>query len=253
VRQVRDANLQQLLKFTFQQSTALHTAQTMGQMAPNEVHIYYGAVDPEATIDPALVEVLSDDEKLRASRFHFEKNRNEYVVTRSTLRKLLGSYLSIPPDKLRFLYTKHGKPYIFETPVEIAFNVSHTHGMAALAFTMAPAIGVDVEAVRTNFRADEIGERFFSEYERKILREYSKQERHAAFFRCWTRKEAYIKARGEGLSHPLAQFDVSLDPESDDALIATRPDSQEIKRWLLRSFPVNEGFQAALAVALDLP
>ncbi len=225
----------------------------MGQMAPNEVHIYYGAVDPEATADPALVEVLSDDEKLRASRFHFEKNRNEYVVTRSTLRKLLQSYLTVPSNKIRFLYTQHGKPYLSEHSAKIVFNVSHTHGLAVLAFTMERAIGVDVEAVRTNFRADEIGERFFSEYERKILREYSKQERHAAFFRCWTRKEAYIKARGEGLSHPLAQFDVSLDSDSEDALIATRPDSQETKRWLLRSFPVNEGFQAAVAVELDLP
>jgi 4'-phosphopantetheinyl transferase len=248
---MQHANLQQPLKFTFQECPALDQAKAVGPMVRGDVHIYHGALDPKANTDAGLEVILSADEKLRASRFHFEKNRNEYVVTRYTLRKLLGGYLNLPPDQLQFLYTQHGKPYISGSP--IAFNVSHTHGMAALAFAMQTSVGIDVEAVRTNFRADEIAERFFSDHERQSLRKYFKEERHAAFFRCWTRKEAYIKARGEGLSHPLAQFDVSLERESESALIATRPDLLESERWILRPFPVPDGFQAAVAAALDLP
>jgi len=123
--------------------------------------------------------------------------------------------------------------------------------MVVCAFARDRGVGVDVEKVRRDFNVEEIAERFFSVAERDALRGIPVHEKHEAFFRCWTRKEAYIKARGEGLSHPLHQFDVSLTPKDAAALLATRPDCIEAARWLLRDLPVTSGYLAALAVEAE--
>jgi len=216
--------------------------------------VYYGVLDPNSPDIPKLRQLLSDDEIDRANRFHFDKNRNEYIFARGSLRVLLSTYLQIPAKDLRFSYTEHNKPYL-ANPMSavISFNVSHTNGLVAFAFSRDRKIGVDVEAIRENLEVSELAERFFSEAERQVLREAPATSRYALFFRCWTRKEAYIKARGEGLSHPLAQFDVSLDEDTANALSATRPDPLEVKRWVLRPFAVPIGFAAAVAVEIDGP
>src|SRR5208283_3082224 len=128
------------------------------------------------------------------------------------------------------------------------FNVSHTAGLALLAFARGRKIGIDVERIRRDFGTAEIAERFFSKAERAALRELPQEQRHEAFFRCWTRKEAFIKALGEGLSHPLDQFDVSLDPHAPAALLATRPDAHEVDRWKLLDIRLLGDFVAALAL-----
>jgi 4'-phosphopantetheinyl transferase len=241
------------LKFRFQECGGFSAGASLGPIAPDVVHIYFGRLKSESDEVSTLDALLSADERQRASRFHFEKNRNEFILTRGGLRTMLGSYLGKPPHEIRFAYTNHGKPYLADpAQPQLSFNVSHTDGLAAFAFGWNHAIGVDVEAVRTNFNAEEIAGRFFSTAEKRALGEFPPEERHAAFFRCWTRKEAYIKARGEGLSHPLAQFDVSLAAEPERTLLATRPDPVEAERWLLRPFTAPRGFEAALAVALDL-
>ncbi|MFZ0733006.1 MAG: 4'-phosphopantetheinyl transferase superfamily protein [Candidatus Sulfotelmatobacter sp.] len=191
--------------------------------------------------------LLSNEEREKASRYRVERPRTDYILTRGTLRSLLSKYLRITPQDISFRYTQYGKPFL-ANECDLAFNVSHCEGLALLAFTRKRDIGVDVEKFRPQTDAWKLAERFFSLREREALRPLSGDELHTAFFRCWTRKEAYIKAKGEGLSLPLHQFDVSIEPDPEDALIATRPDPAEASRWMLRNLQTNPGYAAALAI-----
>jgi 4'-phosphopantetheinyl transferase len=239
------------LKFLFQPWNEISGVVIRGPLETGFVHVYSGVLNPQSPHLDVLQQLLSEDERQRAARFHFEKNRNEYILSRASLRQFLGTYLAIPPQEVRFAYTPHGKPFLADPSQQIAFNISHTDGQAAFAFARAHAVGVDVEAFRARIKPDEIAERFFSPSERQALREFAPAERHAAFYRCWTRKEAYIKARGEGLSHPLAQFDVALAADPQRVLLATRPDAHEADRWHLQAFPVPEGYAGAVAVSME--
>jgi 4'-phosphopantetheinyl transferase len=191
--------------------------------------------------------LLSDEEREKASRYRVERPRTDYIFTRGTLRSQLSKYLRIPPHEISFRYTKYGKPFLANDS-DLAFNVSHSEGLALLAFTRKRDIGVDVEKLRPQTDALKLAERFFSVREREALRPLSGDELHTAFFRCWTRKEAYIKAKGEGLSLPLHQFDVSIDPDPAEALIATRPDATEATRWTVRNLQTSAGYAGALAI-----
>ena len=196
-----------------------------------------------------LRKLLSMDEIARADKFRFESGRNEFTITRGVLRTLLGVALTVPPQELSFSYSSHGKPLLageFEGTIEL--NVSHSDGMAVVSFARNHRLGVDVEKVRLDFEHRRIAERFFSENERKQLRGFAASEIPYAFFRCWTRKEAFIKAIGEGLSHPLSQFDVDLHSGQVARLLNTRPDPAEASRWTLFDIPVPAGYVAALAM-----
>ncbi len=239
------------MKFLFQPWDAGSGEVILSPLDPLTVHVYSGPLNAQSPQVDTLQKILSDDERQRAARFHFEKNRNEYILTRGSLRRFLSAYFKISPEEIRFAYTSHSKPFLAGASQQISFNISHTDGLAAFAFTVEHAIGIDVEAVRANIKTEDIAERFFSVAERQALRDYAPAERDAAFYRCWTRKEAYIKARGEGLSHPLAQFDVALEPNPERVLLATRPDPTECGRWLLRPFTVPQGYAAAVAVSID--
>jgi 4'-phosphopantetheinyl transferase len=219
-------------------------------LGTQEVHVWHTSQEV-ADLDLAgLRELLSPDEAERAARFRFDKHRAQFTLTRVSLRLLLGSYLQLPPREISLQYADHGKPSLAECPnhQQLDFNLSHTEGMAVFAFTRRRRIGVDIENLRSDFRVDEIAERFFSPAERAGLSNIPLSQRHEIFFRIWTQKEAYIKALGEGLSHPLHQFDVSL---GDAALMATRPDPSEAQRWHLQSLNIAPGFAAAVAVEID--
>lgn len=206
-----------------------------------------GAVGPE---EPRWQQVLSEDERARAARFHFSRDRQGYVSSRALLRIILAAYLGAEPKKLSFRYSDKEKPALAGAHAarEIEFNISHSGTVALLAFTRGREVGVDVELIRHDFDVEGIAHRFFSEHERKELMAFALEERHAAFFRCWTRKEAYVKATGAGLSLPLTHFDVSLGAGNIDALIATRPDAAEVERWCMREVPGGDGYAAALCV-----
>jgi 4'-phosphopantetheinyl transferase len=215
----------------------------------DEIHIWHQELSGELSAIDTFARLLSAEEIQRASRFRFANDRNQYIVARGTLRVLLGSYRNVPPQDLRFAYSEYGRPYLIgdSPPQALEFNVSHSGGIALLAFAQERKIGIDVEKVRRNFATGEIAERFFSTAERAALRELPQEQRHEAFFRCWTRKEAFIKALGEGLSHPLDQFDVSLAPGAPAALLATRPDPKEVGRWTLWNIQTPGDYAAALA------
>jgi 4'-phosphopantetheinyl transferase len=197
-----------------------------------------------------IAEVLSTDELERAHRFAFEPDRRRFIVCRGVLRTILSRYLRVAPGSLRFQYSPHGKPALSSVSGAhpLRFNVSHAGETAVYGVTLRREIGVDIECVRAGFATDEIAERFFSRSEISSLRTLSPTDRPQAFFRCWTRKEAYIKARGEGLSLPLSRFDVSLLPDAPPALLSTPDDPPEASRWALRDLPAGPGYAAAIAV-----
>jgi 4'-phosphopantetheinyl transferase len=217
-------------------------------LQPDTVNVWTRTLRVSSAIERACYEVLTSEERERAARYRIERPRNDFILTRGTLRSLLARYSGITPQELSFRYTAHGKP-LLDGPSDLRFNVSHTDGLALIAFVRAREIGVDVEKINAAPDVRKLAERFFSIQERHSLEPLSGDELQSAFFRCWTRKEAYVKARGEGLSLPLHQFDVSVAPNESRALLATRPDPSEASRWTLQDLPVSHGYVAALAVA----
>ena len=212
------------------------------------VHLWQRRLTVPAAEVSACYGLLSREEQQRALRFRPERSRNDFVLTRGTLRILLAQYLDISSQEIRFRYQEHGKP-ILEGESDLRFNVSHTDGLALMAFVRQRALGVDVEKLGREIEAEQLAERFFSEPERQALRHLKGRELQVAFFRCWTRKEAYIKAKGNGLSMPLHQFDVSIEAADRDALLATRPDPVEAGRWKICDVPIGPGYAAAVAIA----
>jgi 4'-phosphopantetheinyl transferase len=220
-----------------------------------EVHVWRGDLNLDGALLRQLREVLSTDERLRADRFHFQKDRDHFVAARGGLRDILARYTDVAPRSLRFSYSPYGKPLLSgETGGgPLRFNVSHSNGVALYAVTAERRVGVDIECVREEFAGLEVAERFFSRREVSALRALAPCERAHAFFDCWTRKESYIKARGEGLSHPLHLFTVSLTPGQPAALLCTEDEPQEAARWSLVELSPGPGFRAALAVEGETP
>lgn len=171
------------------------------------------------------------------------------MASRGTLRFLLGKYLNLFPTIIKFQYSSYGKPSVVEQDQKrlVQFNLSHSGSFSLFGFTLGRSIGIDVELIRPNVVEEEIAERFFSPMETRTLRSLPAERQAEAFFRCWTRKEAFIKARGDGLSLPLDQFDVSLGPDEPSALLHTAFDPQEASRWSLYHLDVQQGYAAAVA------
>ncbi len=214
----------------------------------NEVQLWRADLEAIGADESRWQTVLSSDETVRAARFHFPRDRQRFVASRAVLRTILAGYLAIDTAGVNFSYSSKEKPLLGPAHAgsDVMFNVSHSGGIALFAFTRHFDIGIDVEQVRRDFDLDAIARRFFSAHEQSQLAALPVDARVEGFFRCWTRKEAYIKATGDGLSLPLSQFDVSLVAEETNALRATRPDAAEAARWLLREVPGGHGYIAAL-------
>ncbi|MCC6862392.1 MAG: 4'-phosphopantetheinyl transferase superfamily protein [Bryobacterales bacterium] len=210
-------------------------------MSPAEVQVW--RVPLEGGGDPR---VLSEQERERAARFRFERHRRRFTAAHTALRSILARATGELPGSLRFAFGPYGKPALESGRVR--FNLSHSSEVALVALAVDREVGVDVERMRPEITAERIAERFFSPHEVEALRALPEERRFEAFFHCWTRKEAFIKARGEGFSHPLDSFDVSLVPGEPARLLATRPDAAEASRWSLAELPVPSGYTAALAV-----
>lgn len=194
---------------------------------------------------------LSPDEVARSERFHFQRDRDHFLAARGSLREILARYCKVEPGRLLYTYGPYGKPELFGEPCGsgVSFNLSHAHELGLLAVAGGPPVGVDIEYIRADLAGEEIARRFFSTREVESLFGLPEALRVEAFFTCWTRKEAFIKAIGEGLSLPLERFDVTLAPGEPAALLATRPDPQEAARWSLHHLEPGAGYVGALAVA----
>lgn len=221
----------------------------------DEVHVWRARLNLNRSLLCQLREILSPDERQRADRYHFQRDREHFVAARGVLRDVLSRYTGAPPESLRFSYSEFGKPSLIcdESGEAPFFNISHSDDVAIYAVTSAREVGVDIEKVREDFAGLDIAERFFSINEVAALRALPHAERAGAFFDCWTRKEAYIKARGEGLSCPLHLFTVSLAPGRPAALLHTDDDPQDAARWSMVDLYPEEGFRAALAVKGETP
>lgn len=221
-------------------------------LGAREVHVWRASLEQPGVIVENLRRLLSRDEQGRADRFHFEKDRSHFIVARAGLRRLLGRYLEIKPAELQFAYGDYGKPHLasamVDQPAELKFNLAHAGGLAVYAFTTIGEIGVDLERVNPEFAGDAIARRFFSAAEVACLDRVPPHVRVLAFFNCWTRKEAFIKAKGLGLSLPLDQFDVTLTPGQTATILSTKWDECEAGRWSLRALDIGVGFVGAVAL-----
>ena len=214
----------------------------------SEVHVWRALLDQPQSLT-AFLASLAHDEQERAARFLFQKDRQRFIAARGLLRAILSRYLNLRPDDLSFGYSAHGKPFLASAPGgDLRFNVSHSHGLALFAFARERDLGIDVEQMRPEVAGQRIAERFFSAAEVAALRELPAEQQREAFFNCWTRKEAYIKARGEGLSLSLDQFDVSLAPGQPPALLRTAMAADEASRWSMIELAPTAVYKAALVV-----
>jgi 4'-phosphopantetheinyl transferase len=182
--------------------------------------------------------VLSAEERDRAGQFRFDRHRRRYVVRRGILRELVGSYLGRKPADVMFVHNAYGKPALRDC--DLHFNLSHSRGMALYVFCRGGAVGCDLEWRDPQFASDQIPERFFSRDEVRALRSLPLSHQTEAFFNCWTRKEAYVKAAGQGLSIALDTFDVSLAPKEPAVFLRGG------EGWSIQSFSPMPGFQAAI-------
>jgi 4'-phosphopantetheinyl transferase len=215
----------------------------------DRIDIWRLRVDSDELPNEGLGSILAADEVARASRFHFDKDRNRYTRGRTALRILLGRYLAVAPGEIRFQYENHGKPEIAQpdNPRGLRFNSSDSGGLVLMAVTAGTVLGIDVERLRPVPDLVTIATRFFSAREVQALLAVSEGKRQEAFFACWTRKEAFLKATGVGLSYPLSAFSVTVDPDSPAEMLELGAEKDAAAKWSLRDLHPGEGYRAALA------
>lgn len=219
-------------------------------LAPDEVHVWRASLNQELPAVKESLDLLSPAERQRADKFYFARDRENFIVGRSVLRKILGRYLEVSPDRISFSYNRYGKPALSTEAGDhqVRFNMSHSQGLALYAVARGREVGVDLELAREDFASLEIAEPFISPQELGSLRALPTSDLTRAFFNCWTRKEAFIKALGEGLSHPLDRFIVSLRPGERASLLSVVGMPQEAARWSLVELFPGADYAAALVV-----
>ena len=221
---------------------------------PENIRLDEGRLDVWAADLDALANtegldrLLDDGERIRAVRFLFEEDRRRFRASHAALRVLLARYTGEEPHKIRFSRNSWGKPFL-AAPADsaISFSMSHSGELALYALAQGWRVGIDVEKVEPNFPGFDIASRFFSPREVEGLRGMEDELKALAFFTCWVRKEAFIKAVGKGLHIPLDSFDVPVDPGAAPALLATRFNAEETGRWAYVDVPRIDGYAAALA------
>ena len=216
----------------------------------NELHVWRATLDLAPIDLECLRATLSSDEQARAARFHFPEDQQHFVAAHGALRMILARYLNRAPAQIEFCYSPHGKPEL-APPADahaLRFNLSHSQGLALYAITRDHEIGIDLEGVRASPDWEEIATRHFARREVEALRFVPAASRALAFLNCWTRKEAFVKARGEGLSLPLDQFEVSVAPGEPARLLSTSGDPLEAARWSIRELEPATGYIGAVAV-----
>ena len=207
------------------------------------VHVWAANLDSQRSTD-----ALSPDERERIARFHHPEDRQRHAAARAALRELLGEYAAIDPGAVRFSYGPRGKPSLAEPTDGIHFNLSHSEAVAVYAVALGAEVGVDIERVRPSDDLEDVARDYFSAREVAALLALPAALRPRAFFDCWTRKEAYIKAVGDGLACPLDRFEVTLAPGDPARLLTIDGDETAAERWTMWAFETLPGFSAALAI-----
>ncbi|MEP0869970.1 4'-phosphopantetheinyl transferase superfamily protein [Trichocoleus desertorum AS-A10] len=218
------------------------------KLAQDEVHVWCADLDQDPTLVEQFHETLTSDEQERAAKFYFPKDRQHFIMARGLLRLILGRYLDQAPAHLRFVYNAYGKPSLEASP-SLHFNLSHSKGLALLGVSSDRELGIDLEYIRTDFPVDQVAKSVFSVSEQNILRSLPDALKPEAFFNAWTRKEAYIKGLGQGLSIPLDQFDVAFVPSEPATLREVRGTWENAHNWTLQHLTPVPNYVAAIAVA----
>ena len=219
-------------------------------LAKNQVHVWRANLElPTAAIDQ-LTTYLSADEISRANKFRFPIHKRRFIVARGILRQLLGNYLQLSPDNIKFEYGDHGKPRIAASVADtfLQFNVSHSEEYALYGFTHHHLIGVDLEYLREMKDAVKLAERFFSPREFELLAGIASEQQREVFFKLWTAKEAYLKAIGTGLTNSLASIDISFDQAGNPKLLAIEADLGATANWFMYPCVPETNYVATVAI-----
>lgn len=214
------------------------------------VHVWRLDLDVDPVALERFAHLLTPEEKERAGRFRFGQDRRRWTAARGRLRTVLSRYLAVEPRRVELGYGAFGKPYLKGAgPAgDLRFNLAHSGDQALLALALGREIGIDIEQIRPVPDFEDLARRFFSSRETTMLLSLPGHQRLKAFLTCWTRKEAYIKARGGGLAVALSGFDVSFAPGEPPALLRSKDGIGETHHWELMDIPAGSGFAAALAV-----
>jgi 4'-phosphopantetheinyl transferase len=216
------------------------------------VHVWVADLDPDASRMKRCMQNLSLDERERARKFHFRRDRDRFIAARGLLRSILGRYLHIEPQGIRFRYGPQGKPAIQETHgSNIFFNVSHSHDRVLYAIARGREVGIDIELIRDDISLENVVVRFFSTRELVTLRALSPHTRGKAYYTSWVRKEAYMKATGRGLSFSLDQLETFSLPGEPEECFQVRKSPDEASPWHIRDLSLGPDYAAALAVEGD--
>lgn len=213
----------------------------------NNVHIWQLNISQTKSHYDYFYNLLSKDEKLKVERFKFKKDRITSTLARGVLRLLLSKYLNCPTDAIIFKYGEYGKPELVNHKT-VKFNVSHSGEMIVMAFCNHYDIGIDVEYINRDFDVFDIVDNYFSKQEIKALHKIPNNQQTEAFFRGWTRKEAFVKAKSQGLSFPLDSFSISIDADENADLYETVWDKNEKNLWNIVPFETHKDYKAAFAV-----
>jgi 4'-phosphopantetheinyl transferase len=219
-------------------------------LMPRELHLWWVDICRPSEPVGVLAQCLAPDERQRSERFVRETDRHRFVVSHAAVRRILGHYLSIPPDRVEITIRPGGRPEVAPSDKlpSLRYSLSHSGERALVGVTCYKDVGVDVEHVRPLIDADNIVERYFSAGERAVWRSLPADEQLAAFFRCWTRKEAYLKAQGVGLSAGLDQVEVSLAPGEPACLLRVSNSTDLTTRWQMYDIPASTDYMAACVV-----
>jgi 4'-phosphopantetheinyl transferase len=214
-------------------------------LSDGELHVWQAKVDPAGEEMSKLVRLLSPDERARAARFHFDRDRRRFVAGRGILRTILARYVGREPEALAFRYSPSGKPSLPGTTLQ--FNLAHSDGLAAIAVARGGAVGIDLEHVRPVPDCDRIMNSHFSAAEVEAISALPPAAQLRAFFTCWTRKEAYLKATGDGITAALDRFRVSVVPGSAPRLLHVEGAPQEATRWAFHDLPLGPDYIGVVA------
>jgi 4'-phosphopantetheinyl transferase len=222
------------------------------QLASGEVHTWCASLEVPPETCARLYATLTADERTRSARFQFERDQRDFIVAHGVLRDLLGRYLQTQPGRVRFVYNAFGKPDVSpEFGNRLRFNLSHSASLALIAIASASNVGVDVEYIRARSGYTDIARYFFSAAEVDYLMALPSHQYAEAFFSCWTKKEAYVKACGEGLAIPLNSFSVPMTTDRAHAPVDFCVASKDIvpsNRWSLYTLRPAPGYAGALAI-----
>ncbi|MCT7972079.1 4'-phosphopantetheinyl transferase family protein [Laspinema olomoucense] len=217
------------------------------KLLPQQVHVWRVELDRNSEEIRQFRAMLAEEEQKRAARFYFEHDRSRFIVGRGMLRSLLGKYLQVAPDGIEFCYSAKGKPMLANVEQSLHFNLSHSGGLALYAIASEP-VGIDLEQIRPLSDAEQLAKRFFTPAEAEAIAALSLAQKQAAFLNAWTRKEAYLKATGDGLAG-LDEVEVSLIPGMPAKLLRIQGNSELASNWFIAELHPHPDYVAAVAIA----